>query len=124
RPRQEVYAFWRERQNLPRVARRLKSVEDLGNGKTRWIAEGPKEDVTWEAETTSDVPGERIAWRTVGDSDVPNQGEVVFQDAPMDRGTEVVARIAYDMPYGMAGEMAAKATGTSPEAEMGEAMRR
>ena len=124
RPRQEVYAFWREWQNLPRFARHLKSVEDLGNGKTRWTAEGPKEDVTWEAETTAEVQGERIAWQSTGYSDVPNQGEVIFRDAPMDRGTEVVAELSYDMPYGFLGEMAAKASGTSPEAEIGEAMRR
>lgn len=124
RPRQEVYGFWRKWQNLPRFARHLKSVEDLGNGRTRWTAEGPNGDVNWEAETTADVPGERIAWRSVGDSDVPNEGEVVFRDAPMDRGTEVVARLAYDIPYGIVGELAAKMTGNSPEAEIAEAMRR
>ena len=124
RPRREVYAFWREWQNLPRFARHLKRVEDLGDGRTRWTAEGPQEDVTWEAETVDDVPGERIAWRTVGHADVPNHGEVTFRDAPMDRGTEVVVRVAYDIPYGFLGELAARLTGTSPEAEIAEAVRR
>jgi uncharacterized membrane protein len=122
--RQDVYAFWREWQNLPRFARHLKRVEDMGNGRTRWTTEGPKGDVSWEAETTEDVPGERIAWRTVGHADVPNHGVVVFRDAPMDRGTEVVVHVAYDIPYGFFGELAARATGTSPEAEIAEAMRR
>jgi uncharacterized membrane protein len=125
RPRHEVYSFWRDWQNLPRFARHLKSVEDLGDGRTRWTAVGPKEeDVTWEAETTEDIPGERIAWRTVGDADVPNEGEIVFLDAPMDRGTEVMARLAYDIPYGIAGKLTAKTSGASPEAEVGETMRR
>lgn len=124
KPRQEVYAFWRSWQNLPRFARHLKKVEDLGGDKTRWTAEGPQGDVTWEAETTADVPGERIAWRSVGHADVPNHGEVLFKDAPMDRGTEVVVRLAYDIPYGIVGEWAAKATGNSPEAEIAEAVRR
>ena len=124
KPRQEVYAFWRNWPNLPRFARHLKAVEDLGGGKTRWTAEGPQGSVVWEAETTADVPGERIAWRSVGHADVPNHGEVLFKDAPMDRGTEVVVRLAYDIPYGIIGELAAKVTGTSPEAEIAEAVRR
>lgn len=124
RPREEVYSFWRNWRNLPRFARHRKSVEDIGNGRTKWTAEGPQGDVTWEAETTVDEPGQRIAWRSVGEADVPNQGVVTFKDAPMDRGTEVVAELAYDMPYGIIGEAAAKITGTSPEAEIAEAIRR
>lgn len=124
KPRGEVYAFWRQWPNLPRFARHLKSVEDLGGNKTRWTAEGPQGDVTWEAETTEDVPGERIAWRSVGHADVPNHGEVLFKDAPMDRGTEVVVKLAYDIPYGILGELAARATGNHPEAEIAEAVRR
>lgn len=124
KPRQTVYEFWRNWKNLPRFARHLKSVEDLGNGKTRWTAEGPKGDVTWEAETVEDTPANRISWRSVGEADVPNQGEVVFSDAPMDRGTQVVCRLSYQTPYGFLGDIAAKATGTSPEAEIAEAMRR
>jgi uncharacterized membrane protein len=124
KPRQEVYAFWRAWQNLPRFARHLKQVEDLGGNRTRWTTEGPQGDVSWEAETTQDVPNELIAWRTIGDADVPNHGEVTFKDAPMDRGTEVVVRIRYDIPYGIFGELAARVTGNSPEAEIAEAMRR
>ena len=124
KPRQEVYAFWREWQNLPRFARHLKKVEDLGGGKTRWTAEGPHGDVAWEAETTEDVPGQRIAWRSVGHPDVPNHGVVTFKDAPQDRGTEVVVSMAYDMPYGIFGELAARVTGNHPEAEIAEAVRR
>ncbi len=124
KPRREVYAFWRAWHNLPRFARHLKTVEDLGGGKTRWTAEGPQGPVSWDAETTADVPGERIAWRSVGHADVPNHGEVHFKDAPMDRGTEVVVRLAYDIPYGILGELAARATGNHPEAEIAEAVRR
>lgn len=125
RPRQEVYSFWREWQNLPRFARHLKSVEDLGEGRTRWTAVGPNDqDVTWEAETTADVPGERIEWHSVGDADVPNEGVLIFNDAPMDRGTEVTAQLAYDVPFGILGEAVAKTSGTSAEAEVGETLRR
>ena len=124
KPRQTVYDFWRHWPNLPRFARHLKSVEDLGGDKTRWTAEGPQGDVIWEAETTEDVRGERIAWRSVGHTDVPNHGVVTFKDAPQDRGTEVLVSLAYEMPYGIFGELAAKVTGNAPEAEIAEAVRR
>lgn len=122
--RQEVYDFWRTWANLPRFSRHLKSVEDLGNRRTRWTAEGPAGDVTWEAETTQDVPGQAIAWYSVGEADVKNSGQVEFKDAPGDRGTEVTVRMSYDLPMGFFGEAVAKMTGTSPEAEVAESVRR
>lgn len=124
RPRDEVYALWRDWQSLPRFSRHLKSVEDLGNGRTRWTAEGPNGDVTWEAETTADEPGRRIAWRSLPDSEVRNWGEVEFRDAPKDRGTEVYVDMAYDAPGGPLGVLIAKATGNEPEQEVGETLRR
>jgi len=124
KPRLEVYEFWRNWQNLPRFSRHLKSVEDLGDGRTRWTVEGPRGDVVWEAETLSDVPGEEISWRSLGDPEVSHHGSVTFRDAPADRGTEVVVQLAYDIPGGFLGETIAKLTGTSPEAEIAESVRR
>jgi uncharacterized membrane protein len=124
RPREEVYDFWRNWQNLPFFSRHLKSVEDLGEGRTRWTAIGPNGDVVWDAETVEDVPGETISWRSVGEADVPNQGSVIFRDAPQDRGTEVLVQLTYDIPWGAVGKAFAKLTGTSPEAEIAESLRR
>ena len=124
RPRQDVYDQWRQWQNLPRYARHLKSVEDLGNGRTRWTAEGPNGDVTWEAETTEEIPGRRIAWHSVKGSDIKSSGAVEFRDAPMDRGTEVYCWTDVDVPGGFFGKGVAKMTGNHPDQEIGDAMRR
>lgn len=124
KPREEVYRFWRNWANLPQFSRHLKSVEDLGDGRTRWIAEGPRGDVTWEAETTADIPGERIAWQSLEGSDVTNSGVVTFKDAPADRGTEVMVSMIYDLPGGAFGEFVAKVTGNSPLQEVAESVRR
>lgn len=124
KPRQEVYAYWRNWQNLPKFSRHLKSVEDIGSNRTRWTTEGPRGDISWDAETTQDLPGELISWKSIGEADVSNHGHVTFKDAPGDRGTEVVATLSYDIPGGIAGEAAAKLTGTSPEAEVAETLRR
>ena len=124
RSRREVYDQWRQWENLPRYARHLKSVEDLGNARTRWTAEGPNGDVTWEAETYEEIPGERIAWRSVEGSEVMTNGSVEFRDAPMDRGTELYCSMNVDVPGGFFGSAAAKMTGNDPEQEIAEAMRR
>lgn len=123
-PRPKVYEFWRNWENLATFSRHLKSVTDLGRGVTSWVAEGPFGNVSWEAETTEDVVGERISWRSCGDSEVKHHGSVLFKDAPGERGTEVIVRIEYILPAGILGEAVAKITGTSPEAEIVESLRR
>ena len=36
RPVAEVFAFWHDVQNLPRFLEQLRSVRDLGGGRSRW----------------------------------------------------------------------------------------
>jgi uncharacterized membrane protein len=124
RPKQEVYEYWRNWQNLPKFSRHLISVTDLGNNKTEWMAEGPNGPVTWRAETTRDIPGEQIGWRSIDGSEVDNHGVVQFVDAPGNRGTEVRCYLSFDAPGGAVGKYLAKLTGNEPEQEVGETMRR
>ena len=41
KPLDEVYAFWRRFENLPRFMTYLETVTDLGNGRSHWVAKGP-----------------------------------------------------------------------------------
>ena len=108
KPVDEVYAFWRDFENLPQFMRHLESVTDLGNGRTRWVAKAPAgKHVEWEAETTEDVENERISWRAVEGSDVWNAGTVTFMRAPGDRGTEVRVDLSYEPPFGKIGSKVA-----------------
>lgn len=124
KPREEVYAFWRDWKNLPRFSPYLKSVEETLPGRTQWVAKGPTGDVKWEAETTVDVPGQEIGWRSLKGADVENAGKVEFADAPGHRGTEVKVSLVYDAPGGAIGAFAAKLTGLEPEQEVAESVRR
>lgn len=121
---EEVYGFWRDFKNLSRIARHIRHVEDLGNGRTRWTADGPNGEVTWEAVTTEDIPEQRIAWHSVEGSDVMSNGVIDFRPAPGDRGTELYARIQYDAPGGFFGAWFAKLTGNDAEQQIAETMRR
>lgn len=107
RPRDEVFAFWRDFANLPRFMLHLETVTDLGNGRSRWVAKAPLQ-VQWDAEITAERPGELIGWRSVEGSSVRNAGSVRFKDAPGGRGTEVHVYLEYQPVGGPAGAAAAK----------------
>jgi uncharacterized membrane protein len=109
RPPDEVYAFWRNFENLPRFMCHLESVESLGEGRSRWRAKAPAgATVEWEAVVTDDRPNELIAWRSVEGADVWNTGAVRFRPAPGGRGTEVHVNIRYDPPGGVVTSALAK----------------
>ena len=124
KPRNEVYAFWRDWNNLPRFSPYLKTVQETGPGRTHWVAKGPTGDVEWDAETTVDERDATIGWRSLPGADVANAGRVDFSDAPGDRGTEVKISLSYDAPGGKIGAFAAKISGLEPEQEVAETLRR
>lgn len=115
RPAENLYRFWRDFKNLPRVMSHLESVEADGNGRSHWKAKAPAGmTVEWDAEITEDRPNELIAWRSVG-GHVDNAGSVRFVPAPGGRGTEVHVAMHYDPPGGVLGKWAAKLFGESPD---------
>ena len=108
RPVEEVYAFWRDFANRPRVMRHLQSVTVTGARTSHWVTRAPAgQQVEWDAETTEDVPNERIAWRSLPGADVHHGGVVTFMRAPGGRGTEVRVDVEYDPPLGKLGSTVA-----------------
>lgn len=106
RPRSEVYAFWRQLDNLPRFMQHLASVTPIDTKRSHWVAAVPKGlgTIEWDAEILEEVENERLLWRSVADATVDNAGEVYFKDAPGGRGTEIHAIIRYQAPAGYAGQ--------------------
>ena len=125
RPAAEIYNFWRDFQNLPRVMEHLESVEVTGDKRSRWVAKGPAgKRVQWEAETTENRADELIAWRSIEGSTVENCGSVRFDRAPGDRGTFVRIELTYRPPAGVLGATIAKFLGEEPELQLEEDLRR
>jgi len=119
RPREELYRYWRDLSNLPRVMRHLRSVESTGDGRSHWVAEGPMgTHFEWDAEIITERENELIGWRSVGDSDVDTAGSVHFRAAPDGRGTEVEVTLKYDPPAGKLGGWVAWAFGESPAVQI------
>ena len=121
RPVHEVYQFWRSFENFPTFMRHLKSVESLGDGRSRWRATAPAGmSVEWEAELLEDREDEWIAWRSIPGSGIENSGSVRFTPAPGARGTEVRVQLQYRPPAGAVGRGIAWLFGEEPEQQVRE----
>jgi len=112
KPRAEVYAYWRNFENLPRFMRHLEQVKehDMLGHRTTWTAvvPGGLGTVSWDAEITEDIAGESLVWSSLPGSTIDNAGEVRFKDAADNAGTEVHACISYRLPAGALGSIAGK----------------
>ncbi len=122
---EDVYAFWHDFQNLPRIMAHLESVELRGEGRSHWKAKAPAgRTVEWDAEVVEDRPNELIAWRALEGADVDNRGSVRFDPAPGERGTEVRLELEYTVPGGVVGATIAKLFGEEPEQQVKDDLRR
>ncbi|GAA1204688.1 SRPBCC family protein [Pseudonocardia alaniniphila] len=121
----EVFAFWRNLENLPTFMAHLEEVRATGDRTSHWVAGAPfGKDVEWDAEIIDEAPTEKIAWRSTGNVDVPNTGTVRFVPAPDGVSTEVHVVLAYDIPGGTVGKTVAKYFGEEPHQQLDDDLRR
>lgn len=122
---EEVYAFFRDLHNLPRVMRHVEKVEVSSYELSHWTVRGPAgSTVEWDAEVIHERPGELIAWRSRDGADVPNAGSVHFEPAENGEATEVRVQLKYDPPAGPLGAAVARLFGEAPDVQMREDLRR
>lgn len=118
KPASELYAFWRQLDNLPKFMTHLESVEILDGDKSHWVAKAPfGRTVSWDAEVIADTPNQKIAWRSLESADVPNAGSVTFEDKG-DRGTRVKVLLEYNPSAGILGAAIAKIWGEEPNQQV------
>ena len=110
RPREELFAFWKDFANLSTFMENIVSVRPTGaDGRAVWTILAPAgRTVEVETEVVKEEPGKLIAWRSIPGSQIDTEGRVSFTDAPGDRGTRVSVRVAYKPPAGELGRMVAK----------------
>lgn len=123
-PPAELYRFWRNFENLPRIMNHLESVTVLDDRRSHWKAKAPAgQTVEWDAEVIHEEPDHIISWRSVHEATVPNAGSVHFDDAG-GRGTVVRVVLEYQPPAGRVGQLVAKLFGEEPEQQVREDLRR
>jgi uncharacterized membrane protein len=105
KPRADVYAFWRQIDNLPLFMKHLSFVEQIDHLNSHWVVKGPGGvgKVEWNAEIVNDEPDTQIGWRSLPGSDIVTAGKVTFSDA-VNGGTEVDIIISYRPPAGNLGK--------------------
>ncbi len=108
KPVSEVYAFWRNLENLPKFMNHLASVKTVSSTISEWTAKGPSGigQLSWNAEIIKDEKDKLLSWNSIEGSSIKNAGKVVFK--PKGKATELDVTISYHAPLGVAGESAAK----------------
>jgi len=125
RPRAELYAYWRDFDNLPRFMENIREVRVLDGGRSEWTIAGPAgTSVTLLTDIVEERDGERIAWRSLPESDIEAEGSVEFRDQPGGRGTAVEATVSYRPPGGQAGAWIAKLFQREPNVQGRRELRR
>lgn len=124
RPRDELYAVWRDFGNLPRFLDNVERVDVVDDRRSHWVVKAPGgKTVEWDAVITQEQPGEMIAWASTEGAEVPNSGRIDFRDVG-GRGTVVSATIVYDPPAGFIGKVIAKMFQREPAIQARRDLRR
>jgi uncharacterized membrane protein len=124
-PADQLYAFWRDFEQLPRFMDHLESVTHVDERLSHWVAKAPAgRSLEWSAEIINEIPGELIAWSTLAGSDVVSAGSVSFTPSADGRETQVRVRLQYDPPAGKVGAAVAWLLGKEPSQTIREDLRR
>lgn len=101
-PLETVWMYWRDYHYFPRFMSHVRSVRDLGAGRSRWTVDGPAgTTVEWDAMLTAEEPNRLIAWKTAEDASVGHAGIVRLE--PDGLTTRVHLRMSYNPPGGVLG---------------------
>lgn len=119
-PPDALYRFWRDLEELPRVMRHVRSVEQLSHRQSHWTVQGPAgARVEWDAEIINAEEGRLIAWQSLPGAQVRNAGSVWFETA-RSGATRVKVAFEYDPPAGAVGAAIAKLLGANPQKDLEE----
>ena len=108
KPKEEVYSFWRNLENLPLFMEHLESVESLNDSISVWEAKLPGNigTIRWKSEIVKERPNELLGWQSLPGSSIENAGKVEFID--LGDATRLHVVISYHAPGGIPGEGAAR----------------
>ena len=127
-PVEEVYHFWRQVENFPRIFSHVNEVRETAPDRTHWVVSGPAgATFEFDAQTTELIPNELIAWQSTPESQLQNKGVVRFKEArhgDQMYGTRVNIRMWYTPPAGAIGDTLAGFLDSSLKNELDQAMAR
>ncbi|MBA2597296.1 MAG: SRPBCC domain-containing protein [Chloroflexia bacterium] len=103
-PIAEVFAAWNGFRDLPRFMTDFATVEVRNDRQSHWEATLPAGmSFGWDVTITESKANERIVWTSDEGSGIEASGEVRFNRAPGDRGTEIMFDARFNPPGGEIG---------------------
>jgi len=125
KPREQLYAEWRDFTRFPRFMENVERVEKLDAKRSRWTIKAPAgSSIELVTKITEEKPGEAIAWESEPESGITTEGRVEFLDAGSGRGTMVRLVMRYDPPGGIVGKGIAKLFQREPHIQARRDLRR
>lgn len=105
RPRAEVYAFWRNLENLPLFMKHIDHIDVIDPMTSAWKLRLPAGlgDVRWESRIVKDVRDEELSWHSVEGAPIENTAKINFTDTP-GGATRIDVMVSYRAPMGVLGE--------------------
>jgi uncharacterized membrane protein len=114
----DLYEFWVNPENYPRVFTHVKQVTREGEGTYRWHLVGPAGiPLSWTGAITRRLPGKMVEWHSLPGSVVENHG-IIRLDAEKDGRTRVHIQMSYIPPAGLLGHAFATLLGVDPKSLM------
>jgi uncharacterized membrane protein len=114
-PISDIYDFWCNPENYPKVFSHISSIERQGENLYRWTINGPAGiPIHWEGMITRTVPNTIVEWKSLPGSAVGNFGVARF-DPNYDASTRVHIRMFYRPPAGILGRFLAELFDADPK---------
>ena len=122
---EELYHFWRDLENLPRIMENVKKVEQCDAQRSHWVVNGPLgTELEWDAEIYNERANELIAWRSLPGGDVETAGSIHFKPSRQTSCTEVTLSMKYNPPAGKVGAKLADWFGDGLEQKLDDDLER
>jgi uncharacterized membrane protein len=123
-PISDLYDFWANPENYPKVFSHITAIERLGENLYRWTVTGPAGlPIHWEGRITRSVPNTIVEWKSLPGSTVGNFGIARF-DPHYDASTRIHVRMFYRPPAGVLGRFLAELLGSDPKKVLQQDLKR
>jgi uncharacterized membrane protein len=114
----DLYEFWANPENYPKVFTHVKQVTREEDGIYRWHVMGPAGiPLSWTGTITRQIPGKMVEWHSLRGSVIENRG-IIRLDAGKDGRTQVHVQMSYTPPAGLLGHAFAALLGVDPKSLM------
>lgn len=124
RSSEELFTFFRNFENLPRVFQHVSDVRAPSERHSHWVVTGPAgATLEWDAEILEEVPNKRLSWRALPGSTIEAKGVLELSPLPEERGTAVMLEVEYPA-QGHAARLIAKLFGPALEQRVKNDLRR